>query len=63
MKESDYKLFSLKSKDNLRLLEQLKNNPEIRSCCISGEYVHVTFRDNRPTEIHGTEMMEIKPEK
>lgn len=62
MKESSYKLFALKSKDNLSLLERLKNNPEIRTCYISGEYVHVTFRDNRPIEIHGTEMKEIKPD-
>lgn len=62
MKELSYKLFALKSKDNLRLLEKLKDNPEIRTCYISGEYLHVTFQDNRPIEIHGTEMKEIKPE-
>lgn len=62
MKESSYKLFALKSKDNLRLLEKLKNNLEIRTCYISGEYLHVTFHDNRPIEIHGTEMKEIKPD-
>ncbi|SHE36100.1 ABC transporter ATP-binding protein [Dysgonomonas macrotermitis] len=56
-----YRLFAIKSNNNYHLLQKLKDNSEIRSCYIFGEYLHITFQDNRPIEIHGTEMMEIKP--
>lgn len=55
------RLFAIKSANNNLLLQKLENHPEIRNCYIVGEYIHVTFEDDRPREIHATEMKEIKP--
>lgn len=60
-KQFPRKLFAIKSNDNQQLLSRLKNHPEIMLCYISGQYIHVIFKDDRPIEIHGTEMTQIKP--
>lgn len=61
LQEFPHRLFAIKANNNYHLLLKLKMNAEIKSCYIFGEYLHITFHDDRPIEIHGTEMMEIKP--
>lgn len=54
-----YELYAMKAKNNYHLLENLKTQDNVRLCYISGEYLHVIFKDkdiNYPdSEIHKIE--------
>lgn len=58
--EYPYKLYSVRSDNNYKLLQQLRKQKEINSCYIFGEYLHVTFKNEKVT-IEGTEVKEIEP--
>lgn len=58
--EYPYKLYSLRSDNNYKLLQQLRKQKEINSCYIFGEYLHVTFKNEKVT-IEGAEVKEIEP--
>lgn len=45
IKEYPQKIYAIKGDNNYRLLESLRNDPNMRSCYIFGEYLHVTLRD------------------
>ena len=45
------KLYAVKADNNYRLLETLRATPEVDSCYIFGEYLHVTFSGNEPLDI------------
>jgi ABC-2 type transport system ATP-binding protein len=58
--EYPFKLYSIRSENNYKLLEYLRNQKEINSCYIFGEHLHVTFKK----ELHiidGVEIKEIEP--
>lgn len=40
-----YELYAVKAKNNYHLLENLKTQDNVRLCYISGEYLHVIFKD------------------
>lgn len=58
--EYPYKLYSVRSDNNYKLLQQLRKQKEINSCYIFGEYLHVTFKNEKVT-IEGAEVKEIEP--
>lgn len=58
--EYPYKLYSVRSDNNYKLLQQLRKQKEINSCYIFGEYLHVTFKNEKVT-IDGAEVKEIEP--
>ncbi|MCX8676918.1 MULTISPECIES: ABC transporter ATP-binding protein [unclassified Apibacter] len=58
--EYPYKLYSVRSDNNYKLLQQLRKRKEINSCYIFGEYLHVTFKNEKVT-IEGAEVKEIEP--
>ncbi len=60
IQEYPYPLYSVKIKNNYQLLENLRNRPEINSCYIFGEYLHVTFKENK-IEIPDAEVEKIQP--
>ncbi len=57
-----YKLYQTKAANNYHLLEHLKQQGNVHRCYISGEFLHVVFKDNA-TCIHYpyTDLREIKP--
>ncbi len=58
--EYPFKLYAVRSENNYKLLLHLRNQKEINSCYIFGEYLHVTFKKEM-TEIAGAEIKEIQP--
>lgn len=58
--EYPYKLYSVRSDNTYKLLQQLRKQKEINSCYIFGEYLHVTFKNEKVT-IEGAEVKEIEP--
>ncbi|MXO31869.1 ABC transporter ATP-binding protein [Apibacter sp. B2912] len=58
--EYPYKLYSVRSDNNYKLLQQLRKQKEINSSYIFGEYLHVTFKNEKVT-IEGAEVKEIEP--
>jgi ABC-2 type transport system ATP-binding protein len=58
--EYPFKLYSIRSENNYKLLEYLRNQKEINSCYIFGEHLHVTFK-NELLIIDGVEIKEIEP--
>jgi ABC-type multidrug transport system ATPase subunit len=42
------KLYRTEINNNLRLLEELRENPAVESALMFGEYLHVTFKDDKP---------------
>lgn len=58
--EYPYKLYSVRSDNNYKLLQQLRKQKEINSCYIFGEYLHVTFKNEKVT-IERAEVKEIEP--
>lgn len=60
VKEYPYHLYSLKSKNNYQMLQKLRKQEEISSCYIFGEYLHITFKNDK-VEIPGAEVKEIQP--
>ena len=57
---ADYpdKLYAMKAINNYHLLNELKSRTDVKSCYISGEFLHVVFED---TAIFSTENIEIHP--
>ncbi|MDR1370360.1 MAG: ABC transporter ATP-binding protein [Dysgonamonadaceae bacterium] len=51
------KLFAVRSENNYQLLKQLRNDPQVSSAYIFGEYLHVTFKNDVPV----IEAEEISP--
>lgn len=58
--EYPYKLYSVRSDNNYKLLQHLRKQKEINSSYIFGEYLHVTFKNEKVT-IEGAEVKEIEP--
>lgn len=58
--EYPYKLYSVRSDNNYKLLQQLRKQKEINSSYIFGEYLHVTFKNEKVT-IEGAEVKKIEP--
>jgi ABC-2 type transport system ATP-binding protein len=58
--EYPFKLYSIRSENNYKLLEYLRNQKEINSCYIFGEHLHVTFKKELLI-IDGVEIKEIEP--
>jgi ABC-type multidrug transport system ATPase subunit len=58
-----YQLYAVKADNNYLLLNAIRNQPNIHSCHISGEYLHVIFKDNdrRIDYQEGFEITEVKP--
>lgn len=57
-----YLLYALKAGNNYHLLETIKGQRNIYSCYISGEYLHVIFKDNDThIDYPDIEITEIKP--
>ncbi len=62
IKKFPYPLYAVKADNNYHLLEKLKTQKNIRSCYISGEYLHVIFKEeNRDINYPDTEIKEIAP--
>ena len=62
IKKFPYPLYAVKADNNYHLLEKLKTQKNIRSCYISGEYLHVIFKEeNKDLEYPNTEIKEIAP--
>ncbi|MDR1055488.1 MAG: ABC transporter ATP-binding protein [Prevotellaceae bacterium] len=55
------KLYATKSESNYRLLKQLKLRSDVASCYISGEYLHVVFKNNTAPFIENVEIHNIQP--
>ena len=55
-------LFELKSDNNYQLLSQLRNDKRVKTCYISGEYLHAVFHDNNKIILPNVEINEIKPQ-
>ena len=55
------KLFAVKSENNYYLLNQMKNREDVRTCYISGEYLHVAFNTEMAPEIENVEIHEVIP--
>jgi ABC-type multidrug transport system ATPase subunit len=47
------KLYQAETEDNFLWLEKLRRNPAVESVYMFGEYLHVTFKDNRHSGIIG----------
>lgn len=58
--EYPFKLYSVRSKNNYKLLQHLRNQKEINSCYIFGEHLHVTFKKEM-IKIDEVEIKEIEP--
>jgi ABC-type multidrug transport system ATPase subunit len=57
-----FTLYEAKAKNNYHLLEQLKKQDNVRLCYISGEYLHVVFKDDDiGISSPHTELREVKP--
>ena len=57
-----YELYAAKSTNNYHLLEKLKTQSNVKSCYISGEYLHIIFKDNDShIDYPNTEAMKIEP--
>lgn len=54
-------IYAMKSNNNYQLLLQLRANPNVNTCYIFGEYLHVTFITNIPVEMPGVEIKKIEP--
>ncbi|MDR0659377.1 MAG: ABC transporter ATP-binding protein [Prevotellaceae bacterium] len=55
------KLYAVKAANNYHLLNELKQKADVKSCYMSGEYLHVTFKtENEPT-IDNIKMHVIQP--
>lgn len=60
--EYPYKLYAAKAGNNYHLLETLKSQDNIQSCYISGEYIHVVFKDeNINVAYPDTRITQIEP--
>jgi ABC-type multidrug transport system ATPase subunit len=58
-----FRLYAVKADNNYHLLNSVRNQANIQSCYISGEHIHVVFKDNdKKINYPGFEIMEIKPE-
>lgn len=55
------KLYAAKGENNYHLLNQLKLRNDVKSCYISGEYLHVTFKAETAPVIDNVGIHEIKP--
>ncbi len=53
------KLYAVKSADNYHLLKDLRENPQVDSCYIFGEHLHITFKEGEVLPIEG--IREIEP--
>ncbi len=57
-----FTLFEAKADNNYHLLEQLKKQDNIGLCYISGEYLHVVFKnEDRQIDYAYTDLKEVKP--
>lgn len=57
-----FMLFEAKADNNYHLLEQLKKQDNISLCYISGEYLHVVFKDeDKHIDYAYTDLREVKP--
>jgi ABC-type multidrug transport system ATPase subunit len=57
-----FTLFETKADNNYHLLEQLKKQDNISLCYISGEYLHVVFKDeDKHIDYAYTDLREVKP--
>lgn len=54
-------IYAMKSNNNYQLLLQLRANPNVDTCYIFGEYLHVTFITDTPVEMPGVEIKKIEP--
>lgn len=54
-------IYAMKSNNNYQLLLQLRANPNVDTCYIFGEYLHVTFIADTPVEMPGVEIKKIEP--
>ncbi len=45
IKSYPQKIYALKGKNNYQILKELRGNPNIQSCYIFGEYLHITLKD------------------
>lgn len=61
IKDYPYKLYAAKAKSNYQLLEYLRTQSHIQSCYISGEYLHVVFKDKAIIDYPDIELHEVKP--
>lgn len=60
--EFPYRLYAVRSDDNYSLLENLRQNKNVRSCYIFGEYLHVVFHQTNDMPImENVEIKEIQP--
>ncbi len=55
------KLYAAKSANNYHLLNELKHRTDVKSCYISGEYLHVTFKTDIAPVIDNVEIHAIQP--
>ena len=55
-------LFELKADNNYQLLSQLRGDQRVKTCYISGEYLHTVFHDNCKITLPNVEINEIKPQ-
>lgn len=62
VEEYPYKLYGAKADNNYHLLETLKSQDNVTSCYISGEYLHVVFKDeNHHIDYPNVDIVEVKP--
>ena len=55
------KLYAIKSNNNYHLLKRLKSDENVKSCYISGEFLHATFKSSTIPAIEDAEMHVIEP--
>ncbi|MCL1942813.1 MAG: ABC transporter ATP-binding protein [Candidatus Azobacteroides sp.] len=55
------KIYAVKGENNYRLLEYLRKNPDVQSCYIFGEYLHVTL--NNEFDFRFPDKVEVNPTK
>lgn len=57
-----FTLYAAKADNNYHLLERLKTQQNVHLCYISGEYLHVVFRnDDNHIGYPDTELKEVEP--
>lgn len=60
--EYPYRLYGVKADNNYHLLEALKKQVNVKSCYISGEYLHVIFNDeDKHIDYPNAEIIEVQP--
>ena len=60
--EYPYRLYGVKAGNNYHLLETLKKQANVKSCYISGEYLHVIFNDeDKHIDYPNAEIIEVQP--